>query len=203
MILLNWKLQLPGHLAILGSSGPWINRQGRGLLCWLRWWIVLSLLDKRESSLLLHNGGTEEYVWTTGDPWRHLLVLSFVVQSLNCVQLFETPWAAAHQASPSFTISQNLLKFMSVESVMLSNHLVLSCFIPLLPSIFPSIRVFSRVDSLHEMAKVLELQLQHQFSSVAHCAQLFSTPWTAAHQACPTIALISHASKSNAQNSSS
>ena len=49
---------------------------------------------------------------------------------------------------------------------MLSNHLILCFFFPLLPSIFPSIRVFSRVGSLHQMAKVLELQLQHQFSSV-------------------------------------
>ena len=47
-----------------------------------------------------------------------------VVQSLNCVQLFETPWTAVHQASPPFTISQNLLKFMSVESMMPFNHLI-------------------------------------------------------------------------------
>ena len=66
-----------------------------------------------------------------------------VVQSLNCVQLFETPWTAAHQASPPFTISQNLLKFMSVESMMPSNHLIPCCPIFLLPSILPSIRVFS------------------------------------------------------------
>ena len=63
-----------------------------------------------------------------------------VVQSLSCVQLFATPWTAAHQASLSFTIPQNFLKLMSIESVMPSNHLILCC--PLLAS-FPSIRVFS------------------------------------------------------------
>ena len=66
-----------------------------------------------------------------------------VVQSLSHVQLFATPWTAAHQASLSFTVSQSLLKFMSTESVMLSNHLTLCCPFLLLPSVFPSIRVFS------------------------------------------------------------
>ena len=65
------------------------------------------------------------------------------VQSLSCVQLFETPWTAAHQASLSITNSQSLLKLMSIESMMLSNHLFLSRPLLLLPSIFPSIRVFS------------------------------------------------------------
>ena len=66
-----------------------------------------------------------------------------IVQSLSCVQLFATPWTEALQASLSFTISWSLFKFMSIESVMPSNHLIL--YRPLLfwPSIFPSIRVFS------------------------------------------------------------
>ena len=64
------------------------------------------------------------------------------VQLLSCIRLFETPWTAAHQASLSITNSQTLLKLMSIESVMPSNHLIL--YRPLLlPSIFPSIRVFS------------------------------------------------------------
>ena len=63
-------------------------------------------------------------------------------QSLSRVQLFVTPWTAARQASPSITSSQSLLKLMSIESVMPSNHLILCCPL-LLPSIFPSIRVFS------------------------------------------------------------
>ena len=60
------------------------------------------------------------------------------VQSLSRVRLFLTPWTAARQASLSFAISQSLLKFISVESLMLSNHLILCCPL-LLPSVFPSI----------------------------------------------------------------
>ena len=65
------------------------------------------------------------------------------VQSLSCVQLFATPWTAACQASLPITNSQSLLKLMSIELVMSSNHLILCCSLLLLPSIFPSIRVFS------------------------------------------------------------
>ena len=65
------------------------------------------------------------------------------VQSLSHVRLFATPWTAACQASLSITNSQSLLKLMSIESVMPSNHLILCCPLLLLPSIFPSIRVFS------------------------------------------------------------
>ena len=72
-----------------------------------------------------------------------------VVQSLCRVQLFVTPWTAAHQASLSFTISWSLLKLMSIESVMPSNHIILCCPLLLLPSIFPSIRVFSNESALH------------------------------------------------------
>ena len=70
------------------------------------------------------------------------------VQSLSRVQLFVTPWTAARQASLSITNSRSLLKLMSTESVMSSNHLILCC--PLLPpSIFPSIRVFTNESFLH------------------------------------------------------
>ena len=62
------------------------------------------------------------------------------VQSLSLVQLFVIPWTTAHQASLSITNSQSLLKLMSIESVMPSNHLILCPL--LLPSIFPSVRVF-------------------------------------------------------------
>ena len=65
------------------------------------------------------------------------------VQLLSHVQLFATPWTAGHQASLSITNSQTLLKLMSIESVMPSNHLILCCPLLLLPSIFLSIRVFS------------------------------------------------------------
>ena len=71
-----------------------------------------------------------------------------VVQSLSHVQLSVTPWTASHQASLFFTISRSLLKLMSIESTMSSNHLIL-CYPLLLPSsIFPSIRVFSNESAL-------------------------------------------------------
>ena len=72
-----------------------------------------------------------------------------VVQLLSQVRLFVTPWTAAHQASLSFTISSSLLRLMSIESVMPSNHLILCCPLPLLPSIFCSIRVFSNESAHH------------------------------------------------------
>ena len=65
-------------------------------------------------------------------------------QSLSRVWLFATPWIAAHQGSLSITNSQSLLKLMPIELVMLSNHLILCRPLPLLPSIFPSIGVFSK-----------------------------------------------------------
>ena len=72
------------------------------------------------------------------------------VQSLSHVELFvTTPWTVAHQASLSITNSWSLLKLMSIESVMPSNHLILCCPLLLLPSIFPSIRVFTSESVLH------------------------------------------------------
>ena len=62
---------------------------------------------------------------------------------LSCVQLFATPWTAACQSSPSFTISRSLLKFTSTELVILSNYLILCHPLHPLPSVFPSMRVFS------------------------------------------------------------
>ena len=86
-------------------------------------------------------------------------VFAVVVHLLSRVRLFMIPWTAAHQASLSFTISWNLLKLMSIESVMPSNHLVLYRSLLLLPSIFPRIRVFSNEsnESSHQVGKVLEL----------------------------------------------
>ena len=71
------------------------------------------------------------------------------VQSSGCVQLFVTPWIAAHQASLSITNSRSLLKLISFESVMPSNHLILCSPLLLLPSIFPRTRVYSNVSVLH------------------------------------------------------
>ena len=93
------------------------------------------------------------------------------VQSLSRVRLFVTPWTAAHQALLSIINSQSWLKLMSIESVMLSSHLIL-CHCLLSPlSIFPSIRVFSNESVLH----INSVQL------LSH-VQLFATPWNAACQ---------------------
>ena len=76
-------------------------------------------------------------------PLSHLSVHLSSVQSFSCVRLFATPWTAARQASLSITSSRSLLKLMSIESVMPSNHLILCCPLLFLSSVFPSIRVFS------------------------------------------------------------
>ena len=79
-----------------------------------------------------------------------------ITQSLSCVWLFSTPRIVARQASLSFSISQSLLKLMSIESVTSSNHLVLYRPLLLLPPIFPSIRVLSSESALH-IQKLLEM----------------------------------------------
>ena len=90
----------------------------------------------------------------SGNPF--ILTTFGSVQSLRRVRLFATPWTAACQASFSIANSKSLLKFMPIESVMPSNHLIL-CF-PLLlpPSIFPSIRVFSNESALHIRLRVFQ-----------------------------------------------
>jgi len=86
---------------------------------------------------------------TRKQPRCPLVVILVVVQSLSRVQLFVTPWAAAHQASLSITNSRSLLRLVSLESVMPSNHLILCRPLLLLPSIFLSTRVFSNELALH------------------------------------------------------
>ena len=91
--------------------------------------------------------------------WRYIIeekpIISYshktfvVVQLLSCIRLFVTQWTAAHQAPLSFIISWSLLTFMSIELVMLSNHPILCCPLYLLPSVFPSIRVFSNKSAFH------------------------------------------------------
>ena len=71
-----------------------------------------------------------------------------LVQLLSHVQLFVTPWTAICQAYLSFTISQSFLKLMSIKSVIPSNHLILCHLLLLLPSIFPTIRIFSSESDL-------------------------------------------------------
>ena len=93
-------------------------------------------------------------------------------QLLSHVRLFATPWTAACQASLSITISQSLLKLMTIPLVMPSNHLILSCPLLLPPSIFPSIRVFSRSQffpsggqsiGVSALASVLPMNIQDLF----------------------------------------
>ena len=97
---------------------------------------------------------TEHWIWApsiiqqipTGHLfyiWQCIRSVFSSVQSLNRVHLFATPWTAALQASLSITNSWSLLKIMSIKSVMPSNHLILCHPLLLLPSIFPSIRIFS------------------------------------------------------------
>ena len=81
--------------------------------------------------------------WGVCSGREHLALWFFVVQWLSHVRLFVTQWTAARQASLSFTISQSLLKFISINLVTPSKHLILCCPLLLLSSIFPSIRVFS------------------------------------------------------------
>ena len=78
--------------------------------------------------------------------WQHVSFSS--VQLLSRVRLFATPWTAARQASLSITTSRSPHKPMSIDLVMPSNHLILCCHLLLLPSIFPSIRVFSNESAL-------------------------------------------------------
>ena len=94
------------------------------------------------------------------------------IHSLSCVQLFVTPWTAACQASPSITNSRSSPKLMSIELVMPSSHLILCHPLLLLPSIFLSIRVFSKLSVLHikwpkfgvlTSASVLPINIQNWF----------------------------------------
>ena len=84
------------------------------------------------------------------------------VQSLNHVRLFVATWTTVHQASLSIISSQNMCKFMSIESVMPSNHLILSSPSPPVLNLSQHQGLFQWVSSSHEVAKVLEFQLQHQ-----------------------------------------
>ena len=94
-------------------------------------------LVKKEKKEILH---LQPHKWT----WRKFSS----VQWLSCLRLFVTPWTAALQASLSITNSRSLPKHMSIELVMPSSHLILCCPLVLLPSIFPSIRLFSNESAL-------------------------------------------------------
>ena len=107
------------------------------------------------------------------------------VQSLSHVWLFAASWTAEYQAFLSFTISWSLLKLMSIESVMPSNHLILCCLLLLLPSIIPRIRVFSNELALRIRwpKYLLELQLQHP----SKLPWFSSVQFSLVTQLCPTL----------------
>ena len=120
----------------------------------------------RSVYILSQNGHTQDAATHLDTCTRTFLPCLLLLFSWSVVSDSTTPWTAARQASLSFTISWSLLKFMSIESVMPSNHLVLCRHLLLLPSIFPIIRVFSNESALCiRWLQVLELQLQHQSPS--------------------------------------
>ena len=99
----------------------------------------INMIKKQTS---FHINDNTEYGWRWTTSMTQQGTVQFI-QSLSPVWLFETPWTAAHQASLSITNSRSLLKLMSIELVIPSNHLILCRPLLLPPSIFPSIRVFS------------------------------------------------------------
>ena len=157
------ELQAEFSLIQLRVWGPWRAGEWGQVQCHLAAWPPSPRTDAPQMS----PGFLTSLLWLpavprTGEPFRtwalairlHLVWILFHEDSrratqypfqlsLSHVQLFVTPWTAAHQASLSFTISWNLLKLMFIESVMPSNHLILCCSLLLLPSIYPRIKVFS------------------------------------------------------------
>ena len=139
---------------LLGFPTILLYMESHQVVCWL--W---NQKTQAQFKLLLCDSLLVSSLGATGS----VFIFVVVVQLLSNVWLFATPWTAAHQASLSFTTSLGFLRLMSIESVMPSNHLVHFRPLLFLPSIFPSIRVFFQwVSSSHQVAKVLELQLQHQ-----------------------------------------
>ena len=120
--------EMATHPSILSWRIPWTEEPGR-----------------------LQSMGLQESDTTEGTA-QHIFV---VVQSLSYFRLFATLWTVARQVPLSFTISRILLKLMSIESVRPSNHLILCHPLCLLPSVFPSIRVFSSESALHIWGQIL------------------------------------------------
>ena len=144
-----WHHRLNGRDWLNSRSWWWTGRPG-----------VLRFMG---SQTVGHDWATELKHINICSHNRYFSLRLTFVQLLSHIWLFVTPWTAAHQASLSFTSYGSLLKPMSIELMMPSNHVILCCPLLLLPSIFLSIRVFFYwVDILHQVVKVLELQLQHQ-----------------------------------------
>ena len=113
--------------------------------------------------------------------------MSFVVQSLSGVRLFSTSWTASRQVSLSFTNSWSLLKLMSVELVMPSNHLILCCALLLLPSIFPRIRAFSNERPAGTAPEGLQVSLCQRSASRPLQKRLFPGFVTQPGRCSPTL----------------
>ena len=109
------------------------NSMTRYKICISEFALLRRLPGGQANEVLSSQFGSKNSAWGT---W------GVVAQSLSWVHLFATPWTTAHQASLSFAISRSLLKLMHTDSVMSSNHLILCHPLLLLPSNFPSIRVF-------------------------------------------------------------
>ena len=133
------------------------------------WLGIKEVAWRRKKCFILFIWETERSMHVCGQKiWSESAAVVAVVQSLSHVQLFATPWTATHQASLSFTNSWSLLKLMSIESMMPSNHLILCCLFLPLPSIFPSIRVFSvsvKSQMIWELAWILHI---HQSVCLFH-----------------------------------
>ena len=127
--------------------------------------LYLSRFEKQENNLWSKTRENTFHAKKVLTWWEgSYLKVQFSSVAQSCLTLCD-PMTTVHQASLPITNSRSLLKLMSVASVMPSNHLVLCCPLLLLPSIIPSIRVFSSESvfrSVSQVAKVLELQLQHQ-----------------------------------------
>ena len=129
-----------GALGLIPGFGSWV-----GTTLWRRERLPNPVFWPGE-----FHGLYSPWVCKESDSTERLSLHScIVVQSLSRVWLSAAPLTAAHQAPLSFTVSQSLLKVMSIESVMLSNHPILCCLLLLLPSIFPIIGVFSNELTLH------------------------------------------------------
>ena len=132
------------------------------------WWLDLNQIISRPSAQPI---SWDLFLW---DTLLRLDTLTFSsVQSLSCVWFFVTTWIAACQASLSIINSRSLLKLISIESVMPSNHLILCCPLLLLPSIFPSIRVFSN-KSVLRIRRPKYWEFQHQYQSFQWIFRLIS-----------------------------
>ena len=101
------------------------------------------ITEKHKNLIILHLSIKGRALQIFRYPNYSYIYYHMLVQSLSCVRLFATPWTIAYQASLSITNSWSLLKLISIESVMPSNHLILGCPVLLLPWIIPCIRVFS------------------------------------------------------------